>query len=47
VIGILKNNPDREAIVARIEIQYQAVQRLLGLAAGAGYRMDIFREAIA
>jgi hypothetical protein len=47
VIGILKkNSPDRETIVAQIEIQHQAVQRLLGQAAGAGYRLDIFRAAL-
>ena len=47
VIGILKkSSADREAIVAKIEIQYQAVQRLLGQAAGAGYRLDIFRAAL-
>jgi len=47
VIGILKkNSPDREAIVAQIEIQHQAVQRLLAHAAGAGYRLDVFRTAL-
>jgi hypothetical protein len=47
VIGILKKDTERETIVARIEIQYQAVQRLLGLAAGAGYRLDTFQAQFA
>jgi glycosidase len=46
VLGILRKNPDRETTVALVEIQYQAVQRLLNLAAGAGYRLDNFQAQL-